>query len=93
MNYPIGVTCQELVELVTEYIEGALPYEARARFEEHLSACPGCEDYVEQMRQTIRATGRLTEESLDAATREQLMAVFSEWTRHGSIARGTQDAC
>jgi len=44
------MTCRELVELVTEYFEGALDEAERERFEEHLAACPGCEHYVEQMR-------------------------------------------
>jgi anti-sigma factor RsiW len=83
MHYPIGMTCQELVDLVTDYLEGALPAETRARFEEHLTPCPGCAEYVEQMRQTIRATGRLNQESLDPATRDELLALFDTWKRVG----------
>jgi anti-sigma factor RsiW len=83
MTYPIGMTCQELVELVTEYLEGSLPGEQRARFERHLAVCPGCEDYLQQMRLTIRATGRLAEESLDPHAREALLAVFRDWKNTG----------
>ena len=83
MSYPIGMTCQELVELVTEYVEGTLAVDKRARFEEHLAVCPGCRDYLEQMRRTIAATGHLSEESLDPATRDQLLSLFNDWKRIG----------
>lgn len=83
MSYPIGMTCQELVELVTEYLEGTLAVDMRARFEEHLAVCSGCGDYLDQMRRTIAATGHLTEESLDPATRDQLLSVFNDWKRTG----------
>ena len=83
MTYPIGMTCHELVELVTEYLEGTLPVEQRARFEQHLAPCPGCADYLEQMRLTIRATGRLAEESLEPRTRDALLAVFRGWKDTG----------
>ena len=51
--------CRELVELVTEYLDGALAVEARARFEEHLERCAGCERYLEQLRQTVRLAALL----------------------------------
>ena len=53
------MTCQELVELVTEYLEGALPDPDRRRFDEHLDGCPHCVVYLEQMRVTVRVAGRL----------------------------------
>jgi anti-sigma factor RsiW len=83
MTYPIGMTCQELVELVTEYLEGTLPTDQQARFEQHLAACPGCADYVQQMRLTIRAAGQLAEEALEPRMREALLAVFDDWKRTG----------
>jgi anti-sigma factor RsiW len=83
MTYPIGITCQELVELVTEYLEGTLPAERRERFEQHLAACPGCADYVQQMRLTIRTTGQLAEASLDPRMREVLLSLFRDWHRTG----------
>jgi anti-sigma factor RsiW len=82
MRYPIGMTCQQLIELVTDYLENSLPADDRARFELHLSVCPGCVDYLEQMRETIDATGRLREDSLDPAVRDALLDVFRTWRMH-----------
>jgi len=71
------LSCQESVELVTDYIEDALPPEERWRFEHHLSYCPGCRTYVDQIRETIRITGRLSrEETLTPARRERLLSQF-----------------
>jgi anti-sigma factor RsiW len=71
--------CRELVELVTDYLEGALDRRTRRRFEAHLSGCPHCTAYLEQIRQTIRLTGRLREESLDPRIRQELLAAFRDW--------------
>ena len=79
MTYPIGMTCQELVELVSDYLEDALGEDERARFELHLSVCPGCVEYVDQMRLTVRAAGRLDEEALEPRVRDELMRVFQSW--------------
>lgn len=73
--------CQELVELVTDYIEDRLAPIDRARFEAHLAQCDACVTYLEQYRQTIRALGRLPEESLSADAREALLAAFRGWSR------------
>jgi anti-sigma factor RsiW len=81
MTDPRGLTCQELVELVTEYLEATLPASDREHVENHLSLCRGCADYLEQMRQTIAAAGRLREEELDPKMRDQLMDLFREWAR------------
>ena len=81
MSVPDELSCRELVELVTDYLENALPQAERARFEEHLIACPGCQTYLEQMRQTIDVLGRVTEESLEPAARDQLLDLFSNWKR------------
>jgi anti-sigma factor RsiW len=75
------MTCQELVELVTEYLEGVLPDPDRRRFDEHLEACPYCVAYVEQMRTTVRLTGRLGEEALQGEAIEKLLAAFGDWKR------------
>jgi len=73
------ITCRELVELVTDYFEGALPSRARRRVRRHLRACEGCDRYLEQIRATIRIAGRLREEdvaAMPAAARDELMAAF-----------------
>jgi predicted anti-sigma-YlaC factor YlaD len=76
--------CQELVEVITDYLEGALSPEDRLRFEEHLSVCSGCRNYLDQMRTTIRATGALKQESIPAGIREQLLTAFRAWKRERS---------
>jgi anti-sigma factor RsiW len=73
--------CRELVELVTNYLEGRLSEHDRARFEAHLADCEECSTYLEQMRQTIRALGRLPEESLSDGAREALLQAFRDWPR------------
>jgi len=74
-----GLTCQELVELVTDYLEGALPGADVERFESHLAICPGCSTYVDQFRETIRLTGRLRVDDLEPAARDTLLAQFRNW--------------
>jgi predicted anti-sigma-YlaC factor YlaD len=73
------VTCSELVELVTEYLEGSMPAAQRARFDEHVSGCDGCTTYLEQFRITIRLTGMLSEEQVAPDARETLLGVFRDW--------------
>jgi len=75
------ITCQELVELVTAYLESALPPDQRLRFEEHITFCAPCIRYLEQMRQTIVATGTLREDDLDPESRDMMLRVFQEYTR------------
>jgi predicted anti-sigma-YlaC factor YlaD len=73
------LTCKEVVEIVSDYLEGALSAEDHARFDRHLSGCDGCTNYVEQMRETIRLTGMLTEEQVPVAQRERLRRAFRDW--------------
>lgn len=73
------LTCQELVELVTDYLEGALSPSDYVRFEAHLAICRHCSTYLAQMRRTIQVLGRLTEESLEPATRDDLLQLFRHW--------------
>jgi anti-sigma factor RsiW len=73
------LSCRELVELVTDYLEGALPRRERRRFEQHIGGCDACSEYLQQMRLTIEATGRLDEESVPAAAREALLHAFRDW--------------
>lgn len=77
------MTCQDLVELVTEYLEGALPAPSRSRFERQVRECPGCAEYLRQIRLTVRITGRLSEDTLEPATRDRLLAVFRHWKKGG----------
>jgi anti-sigma factor RsiW len=76
-----GLSCEELVELVTDYFDGALSEDQRRDVEEHLALCRGCTQHVGQMRLTIRAVQGLREESLPPPTREELLARFREWRR------------
>ena len=73
------LSCQELVELVTDYLEGALPADEHVRFEEHLAPCDGCREYVEQMRTTIRLAGHISPASLSREAEEALLAAFRDW--------------
>jgi anti-sigma factor RsiW len=81
------LSCRELVELVTAYLEAALEPPARARFEQHLAECPGCQAYVEQMRTTIHLLGTLTEDSIEPEASEALLSVFRDWKRSPSAGR------
>ena len=75
------MTCKELVELVTEYLEGTLSADVRARMDQHLAGCDGCTHYLEQMRQTIRLTGQVREENLSPAQRDDLLRLFRDWKK------------
>jgi anti-sigma factor RsiW len=73
------LSCQELVELVTDYLEGALSEEAQARFEEHIGRCDGCGAYLEQMRQTIALAGGLSPAALTPEAERGLLEAFRGW--------------
>ena len=73
------MTCQELVELVTEYLEDTLAPSERLRFDTHLRTCPGCTAYIEQMRTTIRVLGKLSEEWVSEDAQRELLATFRTW--------------
>lgn len=77
------LTCAELVEVVTDYVEGRMPVERRLLFEEHLAVCSWCETYVAQMRDTIRLTGTLREEDVTAEVRDALLAAVRDWRSRG----------
>jgi anti-sigma factor RsiW len=77
--------CNDFVELVTDYLDGALPGDLVARIDAHLAICPGCRRVVAQWREVIRLTGQLAEsdvDRVDADTRAQLIATFRR--RHGT---------
>jgi predicted anti-sigma-YlaC factor YlaD len=74
-----GITCREIVQLTTEFLEGSLEPSVRRRFVDHLAQCPGCENYLEQMRETIRLTGMISEDEIAPQQRDQLVAAFRDW--------------
>jgi len=73
------LTCKELVEVVTDYLEGRLTPAERIRFEEHVAFCAWCRTYLDQMRETVRLTGTLQEEDLSPDARDGLLHVFRDW--------------
>jgi anti-sigma factor RsiW len=74
------MSCRELVEVVTDFLEGRLPDPDRVRLEAHLAECPYCEEYIAQMRETIDALGELPRaESLDPRTERELLEAFRGW--------------
>jgi anti-sigma factor RsiW len=74
------LTCAQVVEIVTAYLEDALGAADRERVEEHLVFCDGCATYLEQMRETVALTGRLGVEDLPPGLHEKLLAAFREWS-------------
>ena len=77
------LSCAEVVELVTDYLEGRLPPEERRRFDEHVSGCDGCVAYLEQMRATIATAGRLRETELRPELEERGLLSFRNWRSPG----------
>jgi len=78
-----ALTCREVIDLLTDYVEDALPEQERRRVEAHLASCDGCTTYLEQVRETIRLTGMLSEEQIPDVERERLLDAFRDWTRPG----------
>ena len=79
MRLADDLTCKELVELVTDYIDGALGEQDQERFEEHLVICRGCDIHLSQMRETLGVVGRLTEDDVDPGSAGTLLDVFRTW--------------
>ena len=75
--------CQELVEVITDYLEDRMPAERRLLFEEHVAFCSWCRTYLDQMQDTIRATGSLKEDDLSLETRDALLDAFRNWNPEG----------
>jgi hypothetical protein len=73
------LSCRELVELVTDYLENALAADERARFDDHIGRCDGCTEYLRQMRRTIELTGTLSQESLSPEAERALLHAFRGW--------------
>jgi anti-sigma factor RsiW len=79
-----ALSCQELVELVTDYLEGALDERDLRAFEAHLAGCDGCTEYLDEMRTTIRVVGTLTPNDLTQAAETALLQAFRDWKRSTS---------
>jgi anti-sigma factor RsiW len=75
------VTCQEFVELVTEYLEGAMSAAERVRFQAHIDHCDECRAYLVQFRETIDVVGHLPPESIEPEAEARLLDVFRGWNR------------
>jgi len=73
------LVCQQAVELVTDYLEGALSRGDRRRFEKHLASCDGCTEYLAQIRATIAVTGRVTAEDLPDQMRADFIDLYRRW--------------
>jgi anti-sigma factor RsiW len=80
---PAEVPCQEVVEMVTDYLEGALSPADHRRLEAHLPGCEHCTEYLAQIRETIRLAGRLTPEDLTPAMRTELTDLYRRWRTEG----------
>ena len=74
-----SISCRELVELVTDYLEGAMPPRERRRFERHINDCPHCTAYLEQLRTTLRVLGEIGEDDIEEPVREDLLVAFRGW--------------
>jgi hypothetical protein len=74
-----GYTCKEVVELATEYVEGAMTADQMTQFELHLNFCDGCFTFIDQIRSTAALAGRLSEEQLSDETKARLVAAFRDW--------------
>lgn len=75
------MSCSEFVELVTEYLEGAMDDESLRRFREHIELCPGCDTYLEQIREVIRQSGRLGPEDISGEARSRMLDAFAHWAQ------------
>ena len=75
------ITCQEVVELVNDYLERALPPDETTVFEQHLNFCDGCDLYVEQLKRTVETVGEIREDDVPAEAKERLLSAFRDWKR------------
>ena len=75
------ISCQEVVELVNDYLDSGLDRETASLFEQHVNFCDGCDWYLDQMRSTVATVGRVNEEEVPPQMRDKLLAAFREWKR------------
>ena len=76
-----NMSCLELTELITEYLEGSMPLGQRIRFQIHLGLCRGCRDHLRQMKLTIQTLGKLPVETIPPAIRDELLNRFRHWKK------------
>jgi anti-sigma factor RsiW len=76
---PAEIPCQQVVEMISDYLEDALPARERRRLENHLAGCPHCTAYLAQMRETLRLTGRLVPEDLSPQMEQEFSDVYRRW--------------
>lgn len=74
-----ALACREVVGLLTDYLDGALPARDHARLEAHLALCPHCTEYLAQIRTTIRAAGRVDPDDLPPEALDDLLEVYRRW--------------
>ena len=79
MAEEIQITCQEFVEMVTDYLERSLLPEVRKQFEKHAEDCPGCDTYLDQVRRTISMLHHIADEPVSADTKQKLLQAFGQW--------------
>jgi anti-sigma factor RsiW len=77
----LDIACEDLVEMLSDHLDGGLTSAERARLDDHLATCEGCTNALEQFRETISTTGRITEDQVDHRPREAFRAVFTRWLR------------
>jgi predicted anti-sigma-YlaC factor YlaD len=75
------LTCRELTEVITDYLEGRMSFMDRVRFRAHIGMCRDCRAYLDQMKQTVRAMGQLPPEDIPPEVRNQLLERFRDWKR------------
>jgi len=73
------IVCKQAVELASDYLQGALSRRERRRFERHLAGCPHCTEYLRQMRETIRLTGRVVPEDLSPQAQAEFSELYRRW--------------
>jgi anti-sigma factor RsiW len=76
---PAEIPCQQVVELISDYLEGTLSIRERRRLEHHLAGCPHCSAYLAQMRETLRLTGRLVPADLSAEMQDEFTDIYRRW--------------
>ncbi len=79
LRRPSPLVCQKVVELVTDYLEGAMPPRERARFESHIADCPNCRRYLAQMRTTLAVLGRIEAEAVAPEAMDEMLALYRRW--------------